>query len=140
MKRYIVLALLGVALFAGCVSQPQEAALALPNETIKLSPVVPAMGEHWAVPTDLPFGPIYLVYNEKVIGIEYMMHEDELKANPITLPSGEVIGIPVTMSTMGQSIDHVELTYMPKGHEGDEAPHYDVHMYLISKEEQSKIK
>jgi hypothetical protein len=29
---------------------------------------------------------------------------------------------------------------MPKGHEGDEAPHYDMHMYLITKEEQSKIK
>ncbi|MEE8400969.1 MAG: hypothetical protein V3R86_02290 [Candidatus Hydrothermarchaeaceae archaeon] len=137
------MAILVAALFSGCVSQtppPQKTALALPTEAIKLSEVIPGMGEHWANPGNLPFGPVYLVYNGKVIGLEYMMHEDELKANPITLPSGEVVGKPVTMQTLDQDIDHADLAYMPAGHEGDEAPHYDVHMYFISQEEQSKIK
>jgi hypothetical protein len=33
----------------------------LPPGTIKLSPPIPGMGEHWANPKDLPLGPIYCV-------------------------------------------------------------------------------
>jgi|Deesub1362A_J573_1020465.scaffolds.fasta_scaffold00005_188 hypothetical protein len=141
-KNFIFLSLLlAVILIAGCVtSQPEENILALPNEAIKLSEVVPGMGEHWAIPSDLPFGPIYLVHEGKIIGIEYMIHEDELESNPITLPSGEVIGRPFIMSTLGQKINHVELNYLPQGHAGDEEPHYDLHMYFISKEGREQIK
>jgi hypothetical protein len=31
--------------------------LVLPEGSIKLTPVVPAMGEHWAKPQDMPIGP-----------------------------------------------------------------------------------
>ena len=39
----------------------------LPAGTIKVSPPVPGMGEHWANPRNLPLGPIYCVTNGKVI-------------------------------------------------------------------------
>jgi hypothetical protein len=35
----------------------------MPEGTIKLIPVVPQMGEHWANPKDMPLGPIFGVYN-----------------------------------------------------------------------------
>ena len=142
MKGHLLfLAVLGVALIAGCIqTQPQKTAFTLPKEAVKLSEVVPETGERWGIPKDWPFGPIYLVYQGKVIGIEYMMSENDLESNPITLPSGEMLGKTFTMSTMGQMMDHTELTYMPKGHAGHPIPHYDVHMYFITKEEQSKIK
>src|SRR4051812_37527208 len=43
----------------------------LPSGTVKVSGVVPRMGEHWANPKDLPLGPIYCVHKGKVICIEY---------------------------------------------------------------------
>lgn len=138
-KRLILLAFLAAVLFAGCIQQ-QQTSMVLPKEAVKLSEVVPEMGEHWAIPKDFPFGPIYLAYQGKVIGIEYMMLEKDLESNPITLPNGEVLGKTFTMSTLGQRLDHVELTYMPMGHAGYLVPHYDVHMYFVTKEEQSKIK
>ena len=34
------------------------AAHEMPAGAVQVSPVVPGMGEHWAEPADLPFGPI----------------------------------------------------------------------------------
>jgi len=32
------------------------------------------------------------------------------------------------------AIDHMEFNFEPHGHDGYEAPHYDVHMYFVSPE------
>jgi len=32
------------------------------------------------------------------------------------------------------AMDHMEFNFMPKGHPGFEAPHYDVHMYFVPAE------
>lgn len=117
------------------VEKPQ---LTLPPEAQKISDCVPNMGEHWASPENLPFGPIYLVDKEKVIGIEYMIHEDELEKELITVGE-EKMGKPAVMPVLEGDYDHIELQYLPEGHEGDEAPHYDLHMYLISQNEQEAI-
>ena len=113
-------------------------ALTLPSDAQKLSECVPNMGEHWANPADLPFGPVYLVDKGKVVGIEYMIHEDELENNILTI--GEMrVGKSVSMPTLDAEYNYIELNYLPEGHEGDEEAHYDVHMYLVSKEEQQNL-
>ena len=56
--------MIGVALLfdvTGAVAATANLPLAssLPDSVVKISPVVPEMGEHWANPKDLPLGPIY---------------------------------------------------------------------------------
>ncbi|WP_210335575.1 hypothetical protein [Microvirga sp.] len=92
----------------------------LPKGTVKISSVVPGMGEHWANPKDLPLGPTYCVYKGKVICIEYMISQAG-KSWP------ELTGLKSL-----PPIDHINMGFEPKGHEGYEVPHYDMHVYFVS--------
>ncbi len=40
---------------------------------------------------------------------------------------------------VGVIVDHVEVAFMPHGHEGFEVPHWDMHLYFISAEEQQGL-
>jgi uncharacterized protein YjiS (DUF1127 family) len=97
----------------------------LPAGTIQVSPPIPGMGEHWARPEDLPLGPIYCVMDGRVICAEFMVAREDLLAGQSFegLRLGIENGLP--------PVDHLELNAMPHGHEGYEAPHYDVHMYFV---------
>jgi hypothetical protein len=102
----------------------------LPEGTVQISTVVPQMGEHWANPKDLPLGPIYGIYNGKLVFFEYMPAKDlDKNVHDVT---GNLVPIPAI-------IDHFDIDWNPKGHEGYEVPHYDMHLYFISREEQNKI-
>lgn len=105
--------------------------LGLPAGYTRISPTVPAMGEHWANPLQLPFGPIYLVHDGKIIGWEVMPTQADLAAGK----SWEN----VNLLKLGP-VDHVDFTFMPRGHEGLEVPHYDIHAYLISPAEKQAIR
>ncbi|WP_219639319.1 hypothetical protein [Cohnella sp. CFH 77786] len=115
----------------------QEAyVLALPEGSIKISGVVPAMGEHWANPQagDLPTGPIYGVYEGKLVFLEYMIAQDDFEkgVNHVNLPGMK--GVP------SPAVVQMDVEFQAHGHEGFEVPHYDIHAYFISDEEQQKIK
>ncbi len=98
------------------------------------------MGEHWANPQKLPLGPIYLVYKGKVIGLEYMYAEKDMMDMSIPTPAGleqfkALMDLPV-----GATINHVDVSFMPKGHEGFAVPHSDIHLYFITPAEKNAIK
>ena len=113
-------------------------AFVLPTDAIKFSDCTPKIGEHWAHPDDLPFGPYYLVGKGNVVGIEYKVDEDELEENTFII-DGLEYGETVILPALDMTYDHVELTYLPRGHPGLKEPHYDIHIYLISKEERERI-
>lgn len=102
----------------------------MPEGTVQLTPDVPQMGEHWAKPGDMPIGPIYGVHNGKLVFIELMLAKDLQKT---------VHDIPGTTVPVPARFDHEDIDWNPEGHPGFEAPHYDVHFYYISREEQNKI-
>lgn len=139
-KSYIfwVLGVVIVILIALIAKQETSARIALPADAEKIFPCVVNMGEHWARAADLPFGPIYLVNEGKVVGIEYDLHEDELKKITGTV-AGAQTGDFFAMSALGAKYDHMDLNYLVGGHEGDEDAHYDVHMYTISSEAKQQI-
>ena len=74
----LILGLVGILAVAACA--PATPKMELPEGYAPASPVIPAMGEHWAnlaefgaqAQAGLPMGPIYLVHDGEVIGIEYM--------------------------------------------------------------------
>ena len=104
----------------------------LPSGTVKVSGVVPRMGEHWADPKDLPLGPIYCVHKGKVICIEYMISQGDFQAGKSWPELTGLKNLP--------SINHVNMGFEPKGHEGFTVPHYDMHIYFVSPAVLNEIK
>jgi len=103
----------------------------LPEGVVQISPVVPLMGEHWANPKDLPLGPIYCVHQGKVVCLEFMPSQEDLKAGKSWPTLSGIKGLP--------PVDHLSLGFEPHGHEGYEVPHYDMHMFFISPEQVQAI-
>ncbi|USK69617.1 superoxide dismutase family protein [Peribacillus asahii] len=129
---------LGAAVGAQKVSwdaKKQEAyVLVLPKGTIQLDPhVVPAMGEHWANPKDMPNGPIYGVYKGKLIFLEYMIAQDDFINGKNHTNLGGMKGLP------SPSVVQTDIEFQPHGHPGFDIAHFDIHSYFISDEEQHKI-
>jgi hypothetical protein len=101
----------------------------LPKNVVQVSPVIPNMGAHYADPKTLPFGPIYCVISGRVVCMEYMVSQkDFAKGKSFTDLA------PWFDGAQQPAINHMEFQFNPKGHPGYEIPHYDVHMYFVSKE------
>lgn len=110
--------------------QPKVRPAGIPNDVVMVSPCIATMGEHWINLKNAPMGPIYGSWNGKAVFTEIMVTVKQLQdgfsyANIRALP--------------GYSIDHVDLAFEPKGHEGLPVPHYDVHAYYVSRADQLKI-
>lgn len=109
--------------------------LALPEGTIQITESVPAMGEHWANPQagDLPTGPIYGVHDGKLVFLEYMIAHDDFVKGVEHANLGGMKGVP------SPAVVQVDIEFSKDGHEGYEVPHYDIHAYFITDEEQHQI-
>lgn len=137
MKKLVVIAVVAGVILVGAACGP--AALKLPDDAIKLTDVIPGMGEHWANPANMPGGPIYLVYEEKVIGIEYMWDEDMMGEVSIPTPEGDVNFKQLAPVMVGATVDHVDIAFLPDGHEGFEVPHSDAHIWFLTVAEKNAI-
>ena len=109
--------------------------LALPEGTVKITETVPAMGEHWANPQagDLPVGPIYGVYEGRLVFLEYMIAHDDFIKGVEHVNMGGMKGVP------SPAVVQLDIEFSKDGHEGYEVPHYDIHAYFITDEEQQQI-
>jgi hypothetical protein len=95
----------------------------LPAGVVQISPCVAKMGEHWANPKNLPFGPIYGAYNGKPVFTEVMIDQKSFEHGKGWRN--------VLRPLPGYQIDHVDIAFNPHGHEGYPVPHYDVHAYYV---------
>lgn len=110
-------------------SMTTTANITVPNGATLLEQCVPGLGAQYVMPKNIPEGPIYNVYNGKVVGIEYM---DDLSM--LSSPSAMS-----TLNLMGAKYDHVNISPMP-GHAGLQANHYQLDFMFISKSQASMIK
>jgi hypothetical protein len=114
-------------------SDPRPIEWTPPPGVVKITDCVPYMGEHWARREDMPLGPIYTVHKDRLISIEYMpsqeAFEDGKSWQNLTF---RYRGAPLP-------IDHANIDFMPHGHEGYEVPHYDMHFYVVTREEERSI-
>lgn len=104
--------------------QPKTHPAGIPADAILVSPCVQAMGEHWANPKNLPFGPIYGVYNGKPVFSEIMIDKKAFAAGKSFVETLKPLP--------GYAINHVDVEYVPYGHAGYPIPHYDIHAYYVS--------
>lgn len=104
--------------------QPKVRPAGIPAGALLVSPCVKGMGEHWANPRNLPFGPIYGVYDGKPVFSEVMIDKRAFEAGK------SFVGVLEPLP--GYKIDHVDIEYVPYGHAGYPIPHYDVHAYYVA--------
>ena len=104
--------------------QERAATLGLPEGVVQLTPCVPGMGEHWANPAHMPFGPIYGVVGDEVVFVEIMPSQEQFARGESWLE--------VLVPLPGKTIDHVDIEFLPHGHEGYEVAHYDIHAYFVT--------
>ena len=116
-------------------SQPKTTSIAWtpPAGVVQISECVPTMGEHWANPADLPMGPIYTVHEGRLISIEYMPSQADFMMGKSWQD--------LIFKYHGQplEIEHANIDFQPRGHEGYEVPHYDMHFYVVTHAEEQAI-
>ncbi|GBF09920.1 hypothetical protein apy_16450 [Aeropyrum pernix] len=116
--------------------------VSLPEDWVREGPVIPMMGQHVVNYSNMPLGPILLLGNDgSLIGMEYMFTLDMLEEVTIMTPHGpesilELEGLPVTMPDLGVTpvVHHMNIEYLPHGHEGFDQPHFDIHIYFVDEE------
>jgi hypothetical protein len=119
-----IVSLLAALAAAALPPQPAVRPAGMPTGVLKLSPCVATMGEHWADPRNMPFGPIYGVYDGKIVFTEVMIDQKSFEQGK----GWRNILHPLA----GHRIDHVDIAFNPHGHEGYPVPHYDVHAYYVA--------
>ncbi|MCC5971287.1 MAG: hypothetical protein JJU15_15190 [Pararhodobacter sp.] len=105
---------------SGLTHLPQLASVA--PEAIAISPHVPHMGTHYAMPGDLPTGPIYCVIEGHVVCVEYMFAASAL-AEGVSW-TGLLPGVETP------PITHVDLEFKPDGVGPMQEPIYQLHIYF----------
>ncbi len=111
------------ALPPGLPPQPKVHPAGIPAGAVLVSPCVAGMGEHWANLKNLPLGPIYGTYQGKPVFTEIMISQKAFAAGTSY--------VNMLKPLPGYKIDHVDIEYLPYGHEGYNIPHYDVHGYYV---------
>ncbi len=135
MKKLSLVALLVVAMLVGGIACAAPK-LEVPEGYIKVSDVIPQMGEHWINPA-VPTAPVYLVYKGEVIGIEPIWTEDMMQEVPG--PPGETIKV-LPSIPVGVTVDHIDVGWMTPGvHPGPPGDHWEMHIYFITQAEKAAI-
>ena len=117
--------LLGGILVSGAALAEDGLPWTAPAGVEKVSPCIPKMGEHFIDRKNLPFGPWYNVYQGKLIAIEYAISAADFAAGKSFANALiQFDGKPLT-------VDHMDITFEPKGHPNFEQPHFDLHIYLV---------
>jgi hypothetical protein len=94
----------------------------------------PGVGQRWANQKDLPFGPIYVTHQGKLIYIDHQIPLEGLENKQSWSAITGMGGLPTP------SIDHTDIQIQPDGHLGYlYVPHYDIRYYFISHEEHLKL-
>lgn len=124
----------GAGLACAVVFNLSASAHEMPAGTVQLTPVVPAMGEHWADPVDLPFGPIYGKFGDQLVFIEWMIAQEDFESGR------SWTGLWSRNGAEMPPVDHIDIEFEPTGHEGYEIPHYDIHVYFVAHDEHMAYK
>lgn len=111
------------------VAKPEQA-ITLPADAVQIQACSDKKGTLYVRPGDIPVGPVYLVHNQKVIGIEYMLSKDEfLQGKSYKFLNG-----------LGAKVNYVNVGLISQGHEGYPQPHYHVDLYVVNKDIPESIK
>ncbi len=103
--------------------------LSLPPDAVRIQACSDHRGALYVRPQDVPAGPIYMVHNGKIMGLEFMLDQGELS-------SGKAFKY---LSALGMKVDHVNTGLLPHGHAGYAESHYHIDLYTVQKSVEDTI-
>ena len=101
----------------------------LPNDAVRIQSCSENRGALFVKPADIPVGPIYMVSDGKVIGLEFMLAQDEFLAGK---NFSNLLGHNI-------KVDHVNTGLLLHGHAGYTKPHYHIDLYTVPQSVEEKI-
>lgn len=104
--------------------------ITLPSDVVKIQSCAAHKGTLYVKPQNIPVGPVFMVNKGEVIGIEYMLS----KANFLDGKSFNFL------EGLGMKVNHVNIGLLSAGHEGYQAAHYHVDLYIVDKNVEQGIK
>jgi hypothetical protein len=105
--------------------------LEVPKNATIISECAEGRGKQYVLPKDIPTGPVYNVWNSKVIGVEYMVGKDELLTQ-----NKSYINLPL----QGIAYDHINIGLLSQGHSGYPSAHYHIDLFTVPHSVASAIK
>lgn len=99
-----------------------EQELTLPAGATVIAECAKGRGTQYALPKDIPLGPVYNVHEGEIIGIEYMIGKDEL-----LVESRNFLNLPLN----DMKYDHINVGLLSEGHAGFPSPHYHVDVMMV---------
>lgn len=111
-------------------AQENNTTLVLPDDASLIQSCSDRRGSLYVKAADIPVGPIYMVNNGKVIGLEYMLSKDEFLQGKSYKD----------LKALGLKVDHVNIGLLSQGHEGYTNSHYHVDMYTVGRSVEEAIK
>jgi hypothetical protein len=104
-------------------------ALLLPGEAIKVHACVNQKGELFAKPDDLPNGPIFMVANNKVVGLEYVLNQEDFN-------QGKAFE---QLQTLDGTVNHMQVATMSADFNGKDGTYYVIDLYTVDKKTKDGI-
>lgn len=103
--------------------------LEVPDDAQVINECAARRGKQFVKPEDIPFGPVYGVWEDEITSVEYMLGKEDFLGgtdyNDVDL--------------MGAEYDHMDVGLLSEGHAGYPEPHYHVDLFTISQEESEQI-
>lgn len=104
-------------------------AFQLPRDAVVIQSCSDHRGKLYIRPQDIPMGPVYMVYNNRIIGIEYMLEKEDF----MTGRSYD------NLLAMNMQIDHMDTGLLSNGHIGFVKPHYHIDLYAVDRQFEDAI-
>ena len=95
----------------------------VPQGATVISQCAVGRGTQYVLPSNIPHGPVFNVYQGKVVGLEYMIGVSDLAGNT------SFYDLPL----YGKKYDHIDVGLLSQGHAGYPEPHYHVDVFNISR-------
>lgn len=119
----------GILLFATypkIMNKPQPvksvlSGISLPKDAAKIKNCMNNKGELYVRPQDKSQGPFYMVYQNKVIGLEYKIEVEELDRDK------KINGL----NSLNAQVNHINITYLPYNVEETVIPHAFIDLYIV---------
>ncbi len=102
--------------------EQEKSKLTLPEGATVIAQCAKGRGTQYALPKDIPLGPVYNVHEGEVIGIEFMIGKDEL-----LLESKNFLNLPLN----NVKYNHINVGLLSEGHAGFTSPHYHVDVMMV---------
>lgn len=103
--------------------------LALPGDAIKVQECVAQKGELHAKPGDLPYGPIFMVNKDKVVGLEYVLSEEDFN-------KGKIYD---QLNTLDGTVNHMQVATMSADFSGKQGKYFVIDLYTVDQKTKQAI-